>query len=240
MRKYRKPHRIKKKKPIFRRRFFRLGILISVMFGGLFYFLFFSGTFQIEKIIVSGVEWAPEIKLLVPRKNIFLIDTVKIREDILNNFPQIAEAEIKRAFPDAINILVTERIAVAVWCEGGNCFLIDRQGVVFEKAPPEIDLIKIFEEKESITQEKLSQLLEIQSKLKKVLDISITEALFVSEQRLDLKTSEGWEIFFNLKGDLDWQITELRLILEKQIPPERRGELEYINLRFKRVYYKFR
>lgn len=258
MKKYRKPHRIRKKKPIFRNRFFWLGILVLVVTGTIFYFLFFSEFFQVGKIIISGEEKVSkeEIKLFVPRKNMFLIDTAKIGKDILDSFPQIAEVEVGRGFPDAINILIIERIAVAVWCEDynppqagsrsqserapENCFLVDRQGVVFEKAPPETDLIRIFGEKELLTKEKLNQFLEIQSKLKEILDILITEALFVSEQRSNLKTSEGWEIYFNLKGDLDWQITELGLILEKQIPPKKRGELEYIDLRFSRVYYKFR
>ena len=62
---------------------------------------------------------------------------------------------------------------------------------------------------------------------------------YVSEKRLNTKTSEGWEIYFNLKGDLNWQITELGLVSEKQIPLEDRGELEYIDLRFSRVYYKY-
>jgi len=55
---------------------------------------------------------------------------------------------------------------------------------------------------------------------------------------LDAETTEGWTVRFNLKGDLDWQVTELRLALEKQISPEKRKSLEYIDLRFSRVYYK--
>ena len=65
-----------------------------------------------------------------------------------------------------------------------------------------------------------------------------TGAVIVSEERLNVKTSEGWEIYFNTADDLDWQVQELALVLEKQITPEKRRNLEYIDLRFSRVYYK--
>jgi len=56
MRKYRKPHRIKKKKPFFKKKYFFptfFGFLFSIL---IIYLLVFSSFFQIEKIIISGNE----------------------------------------------------------------------------------------------------------------------------------------------------------------------------------------
>lgn len=260
MKKFRKPYRVKRKKPILRRYFFRLGVLFFIFAVVLFYFLFFSEIFQVQKIIVTGEETVAKdsLKSLVEEKlenkilffktkSIFLIDVQDIRKDILDKFPQIIEVEISRGFFDALNIAVIERLALAVWCQDEGCFLLDNRGVIFEKAPPEIDLIKIIDKQyigpfalgeKVIEEELLSRIFGIESKLMGNLKISITEVSIISNERLDAETSEDWKIFFNLQGDLDWQITELGLVLVKQIPLERRRGLEYIDLRFSRIYYK--
>lgn len=260
MRKYRKPYRVKRKKPIFRKRFLWLGILAIIIGGTVFYFLFFSEAFQVKKIIITGEEKVSkyDLKLLIEgglqnrmlffeTKSIFLVDAENMREDILDDFPQIAEIEISRGFPDALNIVVVERLGLAVWCGAEKCFLLDNEGVIFEETSPETDLIK-FTDKENIAslslgekvieKEKLTQILDIRSKLRKSLKVLIVEASIIFDERINTKTSEGWEIYFNPKGDLDWQITELGLVLEKLIPPEKREGLEYIDLRFSRVFYK--
>lgn len=250
--KYKKPYRVKKRKPIFKNRFFRLGILTLIFLFSTSYFLFFSEIFQVEKIVVTGDEKVPteDMKSLIEKnlenkiiflktKSIFLLDLAKIEKDILGNFPQIAELELHRGFPDALNIIVIERLGVAQWCKDDKCFVIDKEGITFEEVSTETDLIKISGPKEMLKKEKIAQILEIQAKLKEQVGITTTQAIIDSEERLNIETFEGWEIYFNLKGDLNWQIQELGLVLEKQVPPEKRKKLEYVDLRFSRVYYKF-
>jgi len=144
----------------------------------------------------------------------------------------------KAIFSQEEDFLVRQPAAVAVWC-GQECFLADKNGMIFKKALAETDLIKIFGKKELLISQ-INWILEIESKLKEDLGIRIEKADLVSFQRLNAQTSEGWAIYFDLSGDLDWQITKLGLVLEKQIPPEKRGSLEYIDLRFSRIYYKYR
>jgi len=242
---YKKPYRIRKKKSILRNRFFWTGVLAVIILFFVSYFLFFSNIFQIQKIIITEGEGIGEenLKTFIPQNNIFLVDAQKIREDILDNFPQIAEVEIHRGFPDTLNILITERLAVAVWCEAETekCFLMDKEGVIFGEVliPSEVEgLSKIVGAKEALGKEKISQILDIQTKLKESFNITSTQAFIASEERLNIKTSEGWEIYFNLKGNLDWQLQELGLVLEKQIPLEKKRILEYIDLRFSRVFYR--
>jgi len=54
----------------------------------------------------------------------------------------------------------------------------------------------------------------------------------VSGTRVNVKTSGHWEIYINPKESVEWQVEKLRAVFEKNISPERRGELEYIDLRF--------
>jgi hypothetical protein len=161
---YRKPHRFKKRKPIYRNRFFWLAILILIFFSSFFYFLFFTEFFQVKKINIVGLEQVPEEQLnlsikdkletkilFFPTRNIFLVDLNKIKEDILKKFHRIAKIEISRNFPDSLNVLVTERKIIATFCQQfeedkssslpfaiareDNCFVLDKEGIIFEKKP---------------------------------------------------------------------------------------------------------
>lgn len=258
---YRYQRLTKRKRSVLKNRFFWLSLFILILAGLFFYFLFFSSIFQVNKIIITGEKKISEenLKLLVksklenkicffPGKNIFLINLEEIKKEILNKFPPIGEVEIGRKFPQTINILIKERKEIGIWCQEENCFLIDNQGIIFEQSAKEGGLIKIRKKEKNeplilgrkvVEKERLSKILKIKTQLEENLKISSLEALIVSEERLNIKTSEGWEAYFSLTGDLDWQIKALGLILTKQIPPEKRKKLEYIDLRFSRVYYKF-
>ena len=273
MRNYRKPHRYKRKKSILKNRFFWSGILFFVFLSSFFYFLFLSQTFQVEKIITAGEKKVSkdELKLLIEKnlenrilffdtKSIFLANLNGLRKNILNDFPQIAGVEIKRKFPDTLNIVAVERLGLATWCYEEQCFLLDNEGVIFalsaesflpavasaeagaeaEGIPLETNLIKIIDEQnkepfklgeKAIEKENLSKILAINSKLSDF-KISVKEFLIVSGEKLEVLTSEDWKIYLNLQQDIDWQMTKLRAVLEEKIPPENRKDLEYIELRF--------
>jgi len=263
IKKYRKPYRVKKKKPIFRNRFFGLGILIFAVVVGIFYLICFSAFFQIKEIKISGnsafveasadkqkvsiedirnvIEKEVEQKFLfLPSKSIFLINLNEINKTVLEKFPQLAKVNLKRSFPDAMLIEIEERKPIAIFCQKEQYFFIDGEGIIFEEiseAAPQWLQIKNLTlttdsklGEEAIKKEKLSQVLEIESKLNE--NLKILEVSIISEERLNAKTSEGWEIYFNLEGDINWQLTKLGAVLEKEVPPERRENLEYIDLRF--------
>ena len=238
--------------------FFWFSILVLIILGGVFYFFIFSDFFQIKKIIITGEEKVSmeNIKstveselgkkiLFFKTKSIFLVNINKIREDLLKKIPPIEEVKIKREFPDALSLAVIERKEIGIFCRDIACFLLDGGGVIFEPALTESPLLRFqnqtFNEelnlgKEVIEKETVKSILKIESKLKEDLKIPLKEFSIMPENWLNVKTNEGWEVFFNLKGDLNWQMTELAAILEKRIPPEKRKNLKYIDLRFKKVY----
>lgn len=257
MKNYRKPHTYKKKRPVYRNRFFRLGILVFILMISTFYFLFFFRLFQIDKIIISGeskvsadslrssIENELSKKILFfETKSIFSVDLNEMKKDILNEFPQVAEIEIHRALPDSLEVLVIERFGVANFCVAEKCFLLDNEGIVFEETSLEYSTssLLIIDEQNLITpafgekvmeKERLSRILETESQLKsESLKIQIKEFLILPEDKLSVMADGNWEIYFNLAGDIPWQITKLRAVLEEKIPPEKRKDLEYIELRF--------
>ncbi|XOB40656.1 MAG: cell division protein FtsQ/DivIB [Candidatus Nealsonbacteria bacterium] len=266
MRKYRKPHRIKKKQPFFKKKYFWSTFFVFVFSVLVVYLLVFSSFFQVENIIISGNEKVSkqeivkvierelaEKKLFFLEKNIFLADLNKTKEDILNEFSKVGKVRLKQVLPDTIDCIVEERVEVATFCkdyESDNeeirlireeCFLLDREGIVFEmvldnnfqlpkiKSPDSENKSAIGEK--VIETDLVSKILEIFSELENS-DILIGDILIVSEERINVRVLDGFEIYFNPKKDLYWQFTKLKAVLEKYIPLDKRKDLEYIDLRF--------
>jgi len=208
---------------------------------------------DIKIIIRKGLE---KKFLFFSTKSIFLINLNKIKEEILSSFPRIAGIEIKRKLPNILDINVVEKLAIAVFCFarpnfdeqnlGGQeekCFLLDSEGVIFEETQPRNDLIRLTDKqkvetilgKNVIKKDYLDKVLKIQKEVLKELKLEIKE-FTIFKERLNAKTADGWEIYFNPQKDLDWQLTELVLVLKEKIPLEKRGNLEYIDLRFEKIY----
>jgi len=251
-----RPYKIKKKKPIYKNQFFWLGILFLILFSSIFYLLFFFEFFQVKNINVEGQNKvsADSIKLLAESKleneilffnteSIFLVKSGEIKEQILDDFPQIAKAEVRRELPDIIDIKISERVGQAVWCQEERCFALDNEGIIFEDIfdvatdtfrvrggagdKPDLKLGDKITDKD-----KLSQVLYLESKLRDKIKISIVDINMVSDERLNAKTLAGWEIYFNPEEDLNWQLDKLYAVLDKEISSEKRDDLEYIELRF--------
>jgi len=208
-----------------------------------------------EEIIKVAENEFLKKKLFFSVKNILLINLGNIKENILDTFPQIVDVKIKRKLPETLSFNILERKGVAQFCKAfelftkeenqtvyQKCFLLDEEGIVFEEIIkdniflPKIVLSKSQDKnelelgQEIIEKQLLSGVLDIFSQLKD-LSVETKEFLMVSEERINVKTLDNWEIYFNPKEDLNWQLTKLKAVL-KDIPLEKRNDLEYIELRF--------
>ncbi len=271
-------HRIKPRKSIFKNRWFWIAILILVIaFTAIYFLLFFPGV-QIENVYVYGNQKVPgdniqslvfgDIehrflsmgKLTVSSMSIFWVDSNKIKKQLLDNFPEIESIKISRKFFQTIEIGINERTPVAVFCpsldettapENGNCYLIDRNGIIFEPlsvsgfdilrhSSDECCEISIVRRKidaqgiamgaQAVEQNIVNLVLKLQKELKDNFQISISQALIESPVKLNVITNENWKIYFDTSSDIDSQITKLDLLLSNQIPAEERKNLRYINL----------
>lgn len=204
------------------------------------------------------VETEIETKVIFSTKTIFLVNPSKIQKSVLEKFPQIAEAKTRRKLPNILILEIQERIPFANVCQvlpnfasetlGGQdaeqCFKVDKNGIVFEEGKEENALTVYFPEggivlgKSLVREKYLQSMMEIRKRLKENLEIEI-EKFTLSGERLDAKTAQGFEIYFDLEGDVPDQLVNLELTLQEKISPEERGNLQYIDLRFgNRVYFK--
>jgi len=242
--KYKKSYRTKKKRSvfnIFKNKFFWLCLLFFIILSGLFYLFIFSSVFQIKNITVLGTEKtsAEEIRIIISNnaKNIFLADLEEIDRILLEKYRQIGNVDIKRDIPNALLVQIEERKPVAVISKNEEYFFIDKEAVIFEKIPEKpLEMLIIKKGTEFLEKEQLNQILKIDSILKNDLKIPIQEINIVSGRKLNVETMEGWNIYFNSKKDLDWQLKELGILLKEKISLKNRENLEYVDLRFEKIY----
>lgn len=238
-------------------------VLTGFILATAVYNIFFSPFFQIGEVLISGnkkIDLADLYKVINPylsknmllweTKSIFFVSPTKIEKIISENFPSVTQIKVERKWPDGIKVFIQEREAEAIWCKEPVCFYIDKNGVIFEEVLGNFDKLVIqnkeykedlFLGKQVLSKEKIGEVFILRDSFKNELQIDIKEVIFVSPERIDVLTPEGWEAYFNFPVDnLQWQITRLKIILQEEIPVERRPELEYIDLRFGKVYYKYR
>jgi cell division septal protein FtsQ len=242
----RKRLRIKKKKPFFKKPIFWILFFLILILAAISSVIFFSNIFKIKRIEILGEQRIQKedfkkfLESKIEAKNIFLIKLDPIKNEILKNFPQISSVEIKRKFPSILLFKIAERKEVAAFCQKEDCYLIDKEGIVFERGGEGI--LKIERENfggeikpgdRVIEKAILEKILEISKKI----EFGIEKVTIISEDNLHFKTSQSFEIFIDPQKDIDWQITKLKVALENAIPKEKIGDLEYIDLRFGNFAY---
>lgn len=264
-----KVHKIRPKKPLFLKPWFWAVFCGTALILLLFYFFLFYSGLQVKNILVSGNQkiktsdlqsailnktsrkLASLGSMQIFSKSIFLVDKRALATGVLNNFPGIEKINIIKKFPETLLVDVQERQATGIYCSSSDkCFFIDDFGVIFEElgnVTAEMFIVRqAVEQKEAfvgenvIAQNIINAISTIEKNIRDNFKIEVKEAMITSPIRLDIKTSENWQIFFNTEdGGVDEQLAKLDALLASEIPPEARKNLEYIDLRFKdRAYYK--
>ncbi len=262
----RKPHKIKARYNILKTKGFWCVVVFVVIMSAVFYTAIFLEQFQVKAINISGnvkvstsqieslaIQQIKKTVLFFPTSSIFLVDTAKINRLILDTFPVVQETAVVKKFLSTININITERVPHAIFCLPGlsgaeDCFCIDDAGIASELYSGNENGFVVVRQVGASNGELgqrvmdasiLENILKIQEGLASKYSVAVSSAEIASDVRLNIKTKEGWNVYLNLSGDMDLQITKLMLLLENEISKMDRGQLQYIDLRFKeRAYYK--
>ena len=114
---------------------------IIIFFAGLvwlFNFLYNNDYFKIKSITVTGNDKYTESEINKSANvalgfNIFEIDKKDIEDRLINELVWLKSIEVKKVFPDKIEIAVTERQPYIKVEYGGKYYIIDNDGVVLDK-----------------------------------------------------------------------------------------------------------
>ncbi len=248
----------RKKNSILKNRFFQIAIILIVVIPAIFYVIALADFIQIKEIKIESEYHSPEkVRSIVANninqqlfgvfdsRSIFLAPLGAVEKYIAAEIPEIRQATISRVFFDSLEIELTIREPVALYCSAGKtaCFAIDEEGYLFEQkdrpVASEITIIDLSNHGITIKTEALEpRLLTIITTINKTLGEDIAEYIIFSPKRLDLVSEQGWRVYFNLAKDMEVELAKLKFLLEEEIPGELLEDLEYIDLRFERVFYQ--
>lgn len=255
-----KPKRRRYSLKIFKNKLFWISFLFLLVSTLISYFFILGEFFQIKEINIHGAEanQEGEIKefigeriknkfLIWETKSIFLVNKDKISSDILNSYPTFKDVKLEKVLPSRMNVTLYLRKEIGTFCKEENCFLLDDTGVVFQPVTDNINRsfpifnnylfnLTLYPRQKVFEKKSLDIIMEVAKVLKDEMKITPLEISLISQQRFNIKTSEGWEIYFSLVKDLASQLLSLRTVLEKGITPEHRERLHYIDLRFDKVF----
>ncbi len=256
-----KTYNKRKKSSLVKRKNFWIFLIILFSLTFFSYELFFNSFHQLEDITVEGVETVSESALegLVRRKSsaelvletssLVTVSKKKIDEAILSGHPHIEKVDIKKVFPNRLEIEVTEREKEATWCVGPEadreCFEIDFSGVAFKRIAPNNDEFHIHLKTPTETElgagvfpeKKIDFLFEARENLENDFGYEVAKMTIPHNRALFALVKEGPEIRFDMEDQLSGQLERLEILLKERI--EDFEEVEYIELRYgSRIYYK--
>ncbi|MCL5011014.1 MAG: FtsQ-type POTRA domain-containing protein [Patescibacteria group bacterium] len=255
--------RLKRRKSVLKDRVFWDVVLGLVFFVVLVYFLFFSAVFRIVDWQVSAspdIETAQVQKIIsdytnykiysfLPRNSFWLVNSGQLEKRISADMPLAKKVVVKKRLASKLFVSVEKREPLFAWCfeGGGACFVADENRVVFGQVPAENltqNLIVIFSKTEPakmlgeiMGQKQGEQILQIREFFQEQ-GIGLVNFGFDEPSLLTVKTAQNWEAYFDLQSDTNLALTKLKLLLEKELTADKRKNLQYVDLRFSKAYYK--
>lgn len=196
------------------------------------YAFFAQGGLRVQRIEIAGAALIPEahIKALTGlvegETSIFAADPHDIRAKLLAE-PYIAEAQVRRVWPNRIEILIVERRPVALWQSDGALRVIDHAGVPFAAPDPSRfpNLLLVVGAGAAPEASRLMDMLAKQPGLRP----RVKAAVFVGQRRWNLRLDNGVEVRLPEEG-ADAALAELTTLDRDQQILAR--DLDVIDLRF--------
>lgn len=240
-------------------------ITTAVVILGLAYLLFISPYFLVYQVTVSGNEQVQTAQIeqvfkdetasrwiFIPKNHLVLLSKSAMQETLTGKLPLLKEIKTyKRVWPNRIEFEIIERHPGFALTVDSKIYLIDDEGLVVKEIPDAQGLPAVFDQVsepvqvgERLNNTKLVAFIlsaarqwpnKINPQLKevKIPGKAATQAQFMS--------AEGWGVFFDANRPAESQLSNLSLILARQIPANRRLQLAYIDLRFdKWAYYCYK
>mgnify|MGYP001593451666 CR=1 FL=1 len=238
-------------------------ILFGIFAVAVIYFLTISKVFLINKVqmnagnpqeVTDVLERLNNQRIyLIPKSHILLLTQKKLLAELQKEFPRIKSVtHYKRILPNRIEIGLKERESIYIWKSGDNYYLMDQDGVIFQKitnfTPETFPQILITDQTAEVPT--VGQALDVRDALnftgqlnqhwpKEIRDIGFVGIIIPAQKSLDIfvKTSVGFQVYFDLKRSAAVQLANLRLILNQEIKPETYTGLSYVDLRLQNIAY---
>ncbi len=239
---------------------FAFFVFLAVAFVlALFYFLFFSDYLKLKTANFFGLDAVKKETLqekfenYLP-KNIFLFSKKDFAEFLKSDIRKINNIDIKKKYPDSIDVYVVEYIPVGIVCnvvfeyeEEYKCFYFDKNGVVFDNSPfvKSNSLLFVYQKGLSISKlpnnffskEDIDFIFSFKDYFSKNSGILIDYFEFIGDiGDVVAKTKAGFDIFLTKSQPAKSQAEIADKIIKEQVKGDI-SNVEYIDLRIKNKAY---
>lgn len=200
---------------------------------------------------------------LVPKDSVLFVPKARITREVLEAFPRVASADVIQAGPTTLQVLLHERVAVALWCgdvvpplryvpesgfvvddDGwGVCYLVDETGYIFARAPTYSGHVypRYWASVTNanpvgsrfISRGELIRQLELERRLR-ALELDVVAYLLVDERDAELYLARGTRVLFERDTDIETLVESLAALFAT---PTWEGVAEYIDIRFGNKVY---
>lgn len=229
-------------------------VKILVLLGLVFviWFVFFSNFFILDNLKISGTHLLEpdEVESTLFPSGFKKVNAVTFMEGLakrrLSKLNQIAEVDFrKNLISNTLTVEVEEHQTSIIWQAGGQQFLVNIFGVVYDEAEPGSPLLVVEDLKnvpislnqKIVTTEFIEFVTSFAANLPRRTNITIRRIMVPETTfEVEMETKEGWRIILDTTSPWEEQLNNLvRILREMSAEPPR----EYIDLRVgKRVYYK--
>lgn len=248
---YKRYKKIRRKK---RKKIFFI-IFLFLFFLGIFSLFVWSPLFKIKEIKLEGdflylekknledYIFAQIKKNFLRSQSIFCFSKKRAILLLSEKFPPINSIEVKKIFPHTLVFKIQERKPVAIFFKDNNEFLIDQTGFVFSEKRKENLLIledKRIEPKigsKILDEVFLQKILNAIATIKKDLNLE-AQKIVLNEFSIEIQTNNGPILILSPQKSLEEQIEDLEILALQEIKPENLNKIEYIDLRFEKIFFK--
>ncbi len=239
-------------------------LLVALVVGPLSFLgwlVFFTNTFRIQAVTVVDAHDHTQQEIISQTKevvgqNIMFIQTIVIQQRLLNNIPQLRDVRIVRKLPGTLKIIAQEKTPALLLISSGKYHFVDSGGIVYEPARLEtlpgtvLPIIKNSDETAKTTLGTraveptfVQFVLQAEASLPAVVGAQVAGIRIpsLSAREVHFQFDNNWVVRLDSTRSLDAQLRILKNLLDYSIDPQKKSQIEYIDLRIpKRVYYKYR
>jgi len=236
------------------------------------YILLFSPYLDVDSVFIEGNQDISKREIadnvaksiegkyfsFFPKKNFFFVNKKDINTALKSNFDQLEVASIEKKFPGTISIQVTERRPELVWCSGGVCYFVGKDGLAYggaagtdEKLRKKGFLTVIDDSavpvdlgKTKISPDYIGFIEAADLMLRDGLKLDPAESFHtagIASGEISVKNREGWTVKLGSEFSVEDAKKVMQTLFEKELNEEVRKNLDYLDLRIKnKIYYKIK
>jgi cell division protein FtsQ len=194
---------------------------VVLVFGGLVVWLFyFSSVLAVDGVRVSGADTVPVATIenvadAPVGKPLAKVDLTAIAERV-RSIPAVADAQVTRAWPHKVVIVVTERVPVVVVTDGSRFELVDATGTAFRTVttrPAALPEARVTGTRRDVT---IRSVVTVSAALPDVLRAQVGSISAASPDSITLNLESGVKVVWGSSDDSERKAEVLSVLMKRK------------------------